>query len=286
MSDFDRIAAVIRYLDQHHTEQPELARLATEVGLSSFHFHRLFSRWAGITPKAFLQCLTLQHAKAALRNGTSVLQTALDTGLSGPGRLHDLCVKLSAASPGEIKTGGAGWTIHAGFASSPLGTCLVAECPRGICHFSFVETRNRRREGAAIQRDWPAANVEWDYDAASLVTDVFAVPADPRPAPELRVFLRGTKFQVHVWKALLSVPPGALTSYGQLGEVLGDRTAARAVGSAVAKNRLAYLVPCHRVIRETGVIGDYQWGATRKRALVAWEHATRMEAVDSVRIGP
>ena len=273
MNDFERISDVIRYLDERHRHQPRLEELAAHVGLSQFHFHRLFSRWAGITPKDFLQCLTLAHARQALGAGTSVLDTSLDVGLSGPGRLHDLCVSLAAASPGELKAGGDGWTIQAGFGETPFGTCLIGQSPRGICHLSFVERTDPLGGSTAIRADWPNARIDWDLDMSSVIACIFGDSAkQDRDAP-LRVLVRGTKFQVRVWRALLQIPPGSLTSYGRLAEALGDRGAARAVGSAVGQNRLAYLIPCHRVIRETGVFGEYRWGAQRKQAIVAWEGA-------------
>ena len=272
MSDYQRIADVIRYLDQNHTKQPSLESLAAHVGLSPHHFHRLFSRWAGVTPKDFLQCLTLAHAKSSLRSGASVLDTSLDVGLSGPGRLHDLCVSLEAASPGEVKARGTGWKITAGFADSPFGICLAAESPRGICHLSFVDTRDRFNAEVAISRDWSNASLVWDDSLAeSLVARMFP-SREPDAAPtSLRAIVAGSPFQVRVWRALLAVQHGSVTSYGRLADAIGTPQAARAVGSAVAANSLAYLIPCHRVIRETGVLGEYRWDPIRKRALLAWE---------------
>jgi AraC family transcriptional regulator of adaptative response/methylated-DNA-[protein]-cysteine methyltransferase len=274
MNNYERIARVIRYLDEHHTEQPDLAELAEGVGLNRFHFHRLFSNWAGVTPKDFLQCLTLAHARELLRNGESILDTALEAGLSGPGRLHDLCVSLESASPGEMKSGGAQWTITAGFAESPFGTCLVAESPRGVCHLSFVETGKENAAWTKLRKDWPQA--QWrrnDPAAVKIVRQIFTLPTSPIPRPPLRAFVQGTAFQVRVWRALLQVPAGRLTTYGRLAEAVGNPRAARAVGTAVGQNPLACLIPCHRVIRETGVMGNYRWGRIRKRALVAWESA-------------
>lgn len=279
MNDYERIALVIRYLDQCHTEQPDLATLAKCVGLSQFYFHRLFSSWASITPKDFLQCLTLSHAKALLKEGKSVLDAALTAGLSGPGRLHDLCVSLEAASPGELKSGGKGWQIWAGFAASPFGPCLVAESPRGICHLSFVESEEGGAEWAALQEKWPQARLCRDDSAALHLADrVFKRSAPAHLQPALQAFVRGTAFQVRVWRALLQVRPGTLVSYGHLAAALGQPTAARAVGTAAGQNPLAYLIPCHRVIRETGVFGDYRWGRIRKRALVVWESSHRSTA--------
>jgi AraC family transcriptional regulator of adaptative response/methylated-DNA-[protein]-cysteine methyltransferase len=276
VNDYERIARVIRYLDESHTEQPDLSALSEHVGLSPFHFHRLFTTWAGITPKDFLQCLTQSHARELLRKGKSVLDVALDTGLSGPGRLHDLCVSLEAASPGELKSGGKGWTIEAGVADSPFGCCLVGQSPRGICHFSFVDSGNLNGALAALQADWPNARLHRDDSIATrLGARIFSRNRQARAPSPLRVLVHGTAFQVRVWQALLKVPSGALVSYGSLATALNQPTAARAVGSAVGQNSLAYLIPCHRVIRETGIIGDYRWGSVRKRALVAWESAAR-----------
>jgi AraC family transcriptional regulator of adaptative response/methylated-DNA-[protein]-cysteine methyltransferase len=276
MNDYERIAGVIRYLDKHHAEQPNLAMLAKRAGLSAFHFHRLFSRWAGITPKDFLQCLTLSHAKALLNEGKDVLNAALNAGLSGPSRLHDLCVCLEAASPGELKSGGANWTIRAGFADSPFGTCLVGESSRGLCHLSFVDSVSRQAGAAAIQHAWPRARLTWDDSSVSrLLSPVFQQPGSADSRPALRALIRGTTFQVRVWRALLQVPPGTLVSYAELAAAIGNRAAARAVGSAVGQNPLAYLIPCHRVIRDTGAVGEYRWGQTRKKAILAWESSAR-----------
>ena len=286
MNDYDRVANVIRYLDEHHTEQPDLADLAARVGLSPFHFHRLFSSWAGVTPKNFLQCLTVARVKQSLRNGESVLGAALETGLSGPGRLHDLCVNLEAASPGEMKSGGAHWTIHGGFAPSPFGNCLVAESPRGICHLSFVEPGKEASAWTELQQAWPRANFRRDKAAAAnLVEKIFATPQKRDPNRPLRAFVRGSPFQVRVWRALLRIPSGSLTTYGRLATAMGCPAAARAVGTAVGSNPISYLIPCHRVIRETGILGNYRWGPDRKRAIVAWESAAtsaRSEAIDGM----
>lgn len=290
MHDYERIAAIIRYLDQHHVEQPDLHALAREAGLSTFHLHRLFSAWAGITPKDFVQCLTLNHVKQLLASGQSVLDAALNVGLSGPGRLHDLCINLEAASPGEIKAGGRDWTIVAGFAASPFGRCLIGESPRGICHLSFVdgaEGQNRsstppveeKRAWDRLQGEWPNASLARDdATAAALADRIFARPDPEHTEPRLKVFLKGSAFQLRVWRALVQIPAGRLVTYGQLGASLNCPTAARAVGNAVGQNPVAYLIPCHRVIRATGILGGYRWGPERKRALVALETSGRRTA--------
>jgi AraC family transcriptional regulator of adaptative response/methylated-DNA-[protein]-cysteine methyltransferase len=275
MNDYDRIARVIRHLDDRATEQPDLAALAHYAGLSPFHFHRLFSRWAGATPKDFLQCLTLSHARTLLREGNSVLDAALEVGLSGPARLHDLCVTLESATPGEVKSGGEEWTIHYGFAESPFGKCLLGEGPRGLCHLGFVE-ESEISGIESLRESWPRAILDRDDRAAARGVDrIFARSVPPSGLAPLRACVRGTAFQLRVWRALLAIPAGALASYGGLATALGQPKAARAIGSAVGRNPLGFLVPCHRVIRETGVVHNYRWGSTRKRAMLAWESAGR-----------
>lgn len=273
MNDYERIARLIRYLDKHHAEQPGLATLAKQAGLSPSHFHRLFSAWAGVTPKDFLQCLTLAHLKQSLKNGKSILDSSLDAGLSGPGRAHDLCINLEAASPGEMKSGGEGWTLIAGFAKTPFGKSLIAESPRGICHLAFLEPGDEDAAWTELHENWLNARLRRnDSTASKIAAQIFAHPSR-RSRPALRAFVHGTPFQLRVWRALMQIPPGHLTSYGRLAAMLQIPSAARAVGSAVGANSLAYLIPCHRVIRETGVVGEYRWGDIRKRALLVWEDA-------------
>ena len=277
MNDYERVARIIRFLDERHEEQPDLDALATRAGLSRFHFHRLFSRWAGVTPKDFLQCLTVRHARERLRCGESVLDATLNEGLSSPGRLHDLCVTLEAATPGEIKSGGAGWTIDCGFTETPFGSGFIGLGPRGVCHLAFVETRDRRAAAAQLIKAWPQARLRWNQTSAQkLGAQIFQPRGKHSAAVNLRAFVQATPFQLPVWRALLRVPPGALVSYGDLAAAVERPSAARAVGTAVAGNSLAFLIPCHRVIRETGVVGDYRWGHERKRVMLGWEQA-RME---------
>jgi AraC family transcriptional regulator of adaptative response/methylated-DNA-[protein]-cysteine methyltransferase len=271
MSDYERVATLIRHLEAHRGEQPGLGDLAEVAGLSPGHLQRLFTRWAGVSPKAFLQCLTLEHARGCLERGASVLDAALDAGLSGPGRLHDLTVKLEAASPGELKSGGAGWTLRAGHGTSPFGPCRVALSPRGVCHLAFLDAPSRSDGEAALRAEWPRASVVWDDGVAEeVLARVFSRGPLPQQAP-LRAYVAGTPFQVTVWRALLRVPPGACVTYSGLAQALGKPRAARAVGAAVGRNRLGALVPCHRVIRASGALGGYRWGHERKRALLAWE---------------
>jgi AraC family transcriptional regulator, regulatory protein of adaptative response / methylated-DNA-[protein]-cysteine methyltransferase len=275
MNDYERMARIIRHLDAHHTEQPRVADLARLAGLSESHFHRRFARWTGVTPKDFLQCLTLGHARALLRNGGSVLDTALEAGLSGPGRLHDLCVTLEAASPGELKAGGRGLTITHGCASTPFGECLVAVTKRGICHLSFIEPGELEGALGILFNEWPNARfIRSDAGAARIVGRIFQRNgAVSREAAPLRLWVAGTAFQLRVWRALLAVPGGALTTYRRLAGAIEQPAAARAVGTAVGANPIALFIPCHRVIRETGAVGGYRWGTGRKRTLIACETA-------------
>ena len=275
VNDYNRIARIIEYLDERYTEQPDLTSLAHQARLSPFHFQRLFSRWAGISPKDFVQCLTLDHARELLRRGESILDSALDAGLSGPGRLHDLCLRLESASPGEIKSGGAGFQIRFGFAETLFGDWLVAENSRGICHLAFVENSSSRSALDHLRARWPrAAFTHDDTIAANLAATVFPQAKPSGRRRPLRALVSGSPFQVRVWRALLQIPPGCVVSYGRLAALVGNPGAARAVGTAVGQNPLAYLIPCHRVIRETGIVKGYRWGTTRKRALLAWESAT------------
>lgn len=281
MNDYERVARIIRLLDERQREQPSLDDLAAAAGLSGSRLHRLFVEWVAITPKDFLQCLTLQHAKAASHRGSSVLDAALDSGLSGPGRLHDLCVTLEAATPGEVKSGGAGLEIVWGMGPTPFGNCLLAEAPRGICHLSFVDAHTRRAatgfegpnasDDCEIRKAWPKAVLRRDDAAMSERLDWMFDAKPGASNRNLRAWVRGTEFQIRVWRALLEIPRGGLASYGQLAKSIGRPKASRAVGAAVGSNSLAWLIPCHRVIRETGAIGGYRWGAGRKRALIAWE---------------
>ncbi len=272
MNDYERVANVIRFLDRHHTEQPDLNQLAAAAGLSPFHFHRLFSTWAGVTPKDFLQCLTLEHVKQLLLNGNNVFDVALDAGLSGPGRLHDLCVTLEAASPGEMKNGGAGMQIGYGFAETPFGEALIAETKRGICHLSFVDGKGRNAARDLLMSQWPNAKLNRnDARIGELSATIFTQGREGTSRRPLRAFVRGTSFQLRVWRALLRVPSGTLTTYGRLAEAIGQSKAARAVGSAVGANPISFIVPCHRVILETGALGNYGGGRIRKRAMVGWE---------------
>jgi AraC family transcriptional regulator of adaptative response/methylated-DNA-[protein]-cysteine methyltransferase len=281
-ADYELVAAAIEYLETHHTTQPDLDQLAATLGFSASHLQRVFRRWAGISPKRFLQFLTVEHAKELLAQSHSVLDAAYDAGLSSPSRLHDLFVTVEAMTPGEFKAGGAGLTITYGFHASQFGECLVATTARGLCALSFVGDGGQPAEVATLAARWPHAELARDDRhtaaiAAQVFTPLAASDEYPGSAPSsrapIRLLLAGTNFQMKVWEALLRVPPGQVTTYADVAEAMGQPSASRAVGSAVGANPVAYLIPCHRVIRKTGAIKDYRWGSTRKKAILGWEAA-------------
>lgn len=279
--DYRRVEAAIRYIGAHAREQPPLHEVAHAVGLSEYHFQRLLRRWAGVSPKRFLQYLTLHHAKAALREGRSLLAAAYEAGLSGPSRLHDLFVAVEAVTPGEFKDGGSGLEIGYGFRPTPFGTVFLASTPRGICALQFVDRSEDRR--AALERlhaAWPDAAIRERRGHAARYAERIFAPARRRSEP-LTLLLRGTNFQIKVWEALLRIPAGAVTTYGDVAHVIGQPAAARAVGAAVGRNPIAYVIPCHRVLRSTGAFGGYRWGGERKRAILGWEAANRTPGRDA-----
>jgi AraC family transcriptional regulator of adaptative response/methylated-DNA-[protein]-cysteine methyltransferase len=260
--------------------------------LSEHHLQRLFTRWAGISPKRFLQFQTVESAKSLLRDSRSVLDTTYSTGLSSGGRLHDLFITLEGVTPGEFKSGGAGLTIRAGFHDSPFGECLIATTTRGICGLSFVIDGDRARAMAELESHWPGATFIDDQQGTSAATrQVFAAWEGKRWSPDrqagddavtptpLSVLVRGTNFQVRVWEALLRIPPGAVATYEDIATAIGAGRATRAVGSAVGRNPVAYLIPCHRVIRKTGAFGGYHWGDQRKVAMLLRESREVSDAV-------
>ena len=267
--DYTRIEQAIRYIETNAERQPDLNELAAQVGMSEYHFQRLFTRWAGISPKRFLQFLTREHAKALLARSGSLLEATYAAGLSGPGRLHDLFVQTEAVTPGEYKSQGAGVEIAYGFHPSPFGECLLALTGRGICFLAFVE---KERSGALeqLRHTWPAARLrEAPTHTAPVVEQIFSSAVS---AP-ISVHLRGTNFQIKVWEALMRLPAGEVTTYQALAEEIHSPRSARAVGNAVAHNPLAYLIPCHRVLQKTGHFGNYRYGPARKKAILAWEMA-------------
>lgn len=272
-ADYQRVEQALAYLQAHYPEQPSLAEVAGSVGLSEYHFQRVFTHWVGISPKRFLQYLTKEHARELLDRSASVLEAAYQSGLSGPGRLHDLFVTCDAITPGEYKLRGEGLVICYGFHSSPFGECMVAMTERGICGLAFVQQGDRQETIHDLRRRWVNADlVEEPARTAPVVEQIFPLAFGQSIAP-LRLYLNGTNFQIKVWEALLRVPLGALTNYQEIARSLGMPGAARAVGQAVGANPLAFIIPCHRVIRKMGVLGGYRWGAARKMAMVGWELA-------------
>ena len=269
--DYRRIEQAILYLENHAQSQPELSEIASAVGLSEYHFQRIFSRWAGISPKRFLQFLTKEGAKELLSQSENLLDTTYEVGLSSLGRLHDLFVTTEAVTPGEYKSGGAGVTIRYGLHDTPFGKALIGTTERGICHLGFAG----KSEGDAVDTlvaSWPEAKMIEDFrSTAPLVEPIFDL--NQRGNKPLRLHLRGTNFQLKVWEALLRIPPGAVTSYQGLAAQAGRPGASRAVGTALGRNPVAVLIPCHRVIRKLGEFGNYRYGSVRKKALVGWEAA-------------
>lgn len=275
--DYLRIEQAILYLENHYKEQPGLEEIAANIGLSEYHFQRLFTRWAGVSPKRFLQFLTKEGAKTLLNQSENLLDTTHQVGLSSLGRLHDLFITTEAVTPGEYKTRGSGVTIRYGIHPTPFGKCLVATTERGICHLSFVQTSEavpRTSEGAAIDSlvaDWKQARMIEDFKSTvPLIEPIFDLRYSNRGKP-LNIHLRGTNFQLKVWEALLQIPAGEVTTYGGLASRIGKPGAMRAVGTAVGHNPIAVLIPCHRVIRKVGEFGNYRYGALRKKALLARE---------------
>lgn len=278
VDDYARIERAIRYLDDHGGERPSLGDVARHVGLSESHFQRMFTRWAGISPKRFLQHRTAQVVKQLLREGRSTLDTSYEAGLSGPSRLHDLMVNMEAVTPGEYRGDGRGLVIRFGFRPSPFGEALIALTPRGICHLAFVDRGERGSATNRLREDWPSAEFIPDERATRAVAaQVFPALAAP-PVRGLSLHLKGTNFQLKVWEALLQLPEGSVTTYGDIATRIGDPKAARAVGTAVGRNPVSWIIPCHRVIRSTGQIGQYAWGADRKRVMLALETTIRPRA--------
>ena len=271
--DYLRIEQAILYLENHYKNQPALEEVAANIGLSEYHFQRLFTRWAGVSPKRFLQFLTKEGAKSLLSRSENLLDTTHQVGLSSLGRLHDLFVTAEAVTPGEYKSGGVGVTIRYGIHPTPFGKCLIATTERGICHLGFVQTS----EGDAIDQlvaDWKLAKLIEDHrSTVPLIEPIFDLRYNHRGKP-LNVHLRGTNFQLKVWEALLQIPAGEVTTYARIASWIGNPNASRAVGTAVGHNPIAVLIPCHRVIRKVGDFGNYRYGALRKKALLAREFAS------------
>jgi AraC family transcriptional regulator of adaptative response/methylated-DNA-[protein]-cysteine methyltransferase len=270
-ADYEIVRRAIAFVSERWRAQPEIEAIAAAAGVSAGDLHHLFRRWAGITPKAFLQALTLDHARRLLRDSASVLDASFEVGLSGPGRLHDLFVTLEAMTPGEYKAGGAGLAIQYGAHETPFGRALFAMTARGICGVQFIDDERAGIE--QLRRQWPVAELRRSPAATAPVAERLFGPLASRPNAALALLVKGSTFQVKVWRALLELPFGSLATYGSIAARIGAPSAARAVGAAVGANPIAWLIPCHRVIRESGALGGYRWGMERKSAMLGWEAA-------------
>lgn len=279
-SDYHRIESAIAWICENRAQQPSLHELARHLGLSSFHTQRLFSRWAGVSPKRFLQYLTATHAKSLLMRSDSVMDVSLNPGLSGPGGLHDLLVTIDGVTPAEYRTMGPHLRIHYGIHESPFGHCLIACTERGLCAIHFLSDRLDEDPVDKLRSAWPRAELE----EAPSITQRFCDLAFPRKEAgkkcAVNLMVQGTNLQIKIWEALLRIPPGRAVTYRTVAESVGSPRAARAVGNAVAANSIAYLIPCHRVIRANGVVGNYRWGQERKRAMLGWEAAQAVQGLD------
>ena len=270
-ADYDVVRRAIGHIRGHWREQPEIEAIAEAAGVTPTELHHLFRRWAGLTPKAFLQALTLDGARQLLRDSASVLDATYEVGLSGPGRLHDLFVTHEAMSPGEWKTGGEGLTVFFGFHPSPFGSALVMATERGLAGLAFADPGEERAALADMKARWPRASyVEDSARTAAIARRIFDSSQWQQDKP-LRVVLIGTDWEVRVWETLLQIPMGRLTTYSDIASKIRKPAAARAVGAAVGKNPVSFVVPCHRVVGKSGDLTGYHWGITRKRAMLGWE---------------
>ena len=282
--DYERIAKAIAFIRDNAVLQPSLEQIASHVGLSSWHFQRKFRAWVGVSPKRFLEFLTVQHAKELLDRSASVLDAALDLGLSGPGRLHDQFVSIEAVTPGQYKRLGGGLEIYHGIHPSPFGLMFLALTDKGICELAFGSMEVLDREVKDMERRWPAAQVSHaPQRTAPTAGRLFSSSSREQAGREagFRLFVKGTNFQVNVWRALLRIPEGALVSYKQLAQMTANPSAIRASASAVGANPVSYLIPCHRILRTSGELGGYHWGVERKRALIAWDSARAESASEA-----
>lgn len=269
--DYTRIAEAIDYIREHFREQPSLDEVAEKIHLSPYHFQRMFSEWAGVSPKKFLQFISVQHAKELLANKHNTLSdVAYETGLSGTSRLHDLFIRIEGMTPGEFKNGGENLSINYSYAESPFGNIIVASTLKGICHMAFAKDEEDALQ--QLRQQFPNAQYHQVVDMVQQ-NALYIFTQDWKHLSEVKLHLKGTEFQIKVWEALLKIPMGQLATYGEIARQLHAPKASRAVGSAVGDNPVAFLIPCHRVIQSSGAIGQYHWGSTRKAAMIGWEAA-------------
>jgi AraC family transcriptional regulator of adaptative response/methylated-DNA-[protein]-cysteine methyltransferase len=271
LRDYDSVRRAIAFISERWRDQPTIEAMADSAGVTADELHHLFRRWAGLTPKAFMQALTLDHAKGLLRDSASVLDAALDSGLSGPGRLHDLFVTHEAMSPGEWKNGGAGMTLRYGFHPSPFGTAIVIATSRGLAGLAFADPGEEQAALADMRGRWPNAAYVEDYLSTAPLAQRIFEPKLWRPDEPLRVVLIGTDFEVRVWETLLKIPMGKAVCYSDIANKIKAPKASRAVGAAVGKNPVSFVVPCHRALGKDGKLTGYHWGITRKQAMLGWE---------------
>ena len=273
--DYEIVEKAISFIEANHIAQPSLSRISAAVHLSEFHFQKIFSRWVGISPKRFLQFLTKEHAKKLLKQSKNVLDVTFDAGLSSPGRLHDLFIHCEAVTPGEYKVKGEGLTIRFGFSDALFGKCMIASTDRGLCALKFVRAMGETQLVQWLRDQWPRAELIRDNSLSDrLVQKIFPFESLARSAP-LHLFVKGTNFQIKVWEALMAIPFGAAVTYQDIAEHIGMPGATRAVGTAVGKNPIPFIIPCHRVIRKMGAFGQYGGGRERKIAMIGWESARR-----------
>jgi AraC family transcriptional regulator of adaptative response/methylated-DNA-[protein]-cysteine methyltransferase len=277
--DYQRIEDAIHYLEANHQHQPGLGEIAASLNMSEYHFQRLFTRWVGISPKRFLQYLTKEHAKELLTKSTNLLEVTYETGLSGPGRLHDLFITCEGVTPGEYKNRGEGLDITYGFHATQFGGCLLALTGRGICNLIFVQDGDTEAALEILKGEWKNALLQENPSKTfPLMEQILELSTSGSTTP-LSLYLRGTNFQIKVWEALLRIPPGSVVAYEDIANYIGQPTAARAVSNAVAHNPIPFLIPCHRVIRKEGVFGNYRYGSARKKAMLGWEMSTQARPV-------
>ncbi|MGZ8541627.1 MAG: bifunctional helix-turn-helix domain-containing protein/methylated-DNA--[protein]-cysteine S-methyltransferase [Chitinophagaceae bacterium] len=270
-TNFSRIAEAIGYIKDNFKTQPGLEDVAEKIHLSPFHFQRLFTEWAGVSPKKFLQYITVEHAKKILKeNRASLFDTAFETGLSGTGRLHDLFINIEGMTPGEYKNGGENLMINYSYAESPFGNIIVASTSRGICYMAFADEEQNALFG--LQKQFPNANFKQMVDLIQQ-NALYIFTHDWKKLHQVKLHLKGTDFQLKVWETVLKIPMGRLSTYGSIAEKIHNPAASRAVGTAIGTNPVAFLIPCHRVIQSSGTVGGYMWGANRKTAIIGWEAA-------------
>ena len=271
-SDYQRIAQAIEFINANAKQQPSLENIAAHLHLSPFHFQRLFSQWAGVAPKKYLQILTVDRAKQLLAQSKPLAEVSDSVGLSGSSRLHDHFVQLEAASPGEFKAGGAGMEIRYSVIGGPFGDAFIAVTPRGICKLSFLSNNNIEQQIVDLNAQWPAAKLVNQASETTQMVEALFAGKQTINGP-LSLYVKGTNFQINVWRALLQIEPGCINSYVQVAAAVGKPRAYRAVGTAIGSNQVAFFIPCHRVLQQSGQIGGYLWGETRKHAIHAWESA-------------